>query len=485
MTRVRSLSILGVLALAACSEVPVTPTASLVRGPAASARLTADGTDSYVVKFKGGVPADFSSAVSALGGEVIWTHEGLGLAGISGLTEAGAATLNASAGVAQVEVDGYSVLDDPTSMTVEAADAPADVVESQAQPNLAAFYPRQWHLRVVGAQTAWANGKLGKSTTRVGILDTGIGYTGIDLAGLVDLAASRSFLNSAENARVVARWGAAANLVADLHYHGSHVASTVASNGLATAGVTSKTTLVGIKVCAPGVPNDTASKAFVATCPTSAVLGGILYAADQGLDVINMSLGGAFYRRDGSARGGFPPSFIAIINSVFNYAHKKGTAVVVSAGNSRMDMDHNGNIYVAYCNAPHVICVSATGPTAQQTINGPWTNIDNLASYSNFGRTATVAAPGGNASSSVWASCSRMSIAIPVCTTGTFGLGLQGTSMAAPHVTGLAALIAAEVGHNPDAIAARIIGSADDLGAPGTDMIYGRGRINVARGLGL
>src|SRR5207302_10562390 len=105
----------------------------------------------------------------------------------------------------------------------------------------------------------------------------------------------------------------------------------------------------------------------------------------------------------------------------------------------------------------------------------------------------TVAAPGGNSgvtngtvtSSFVYAACSGVSLAFPVCHTGTFVLGAQGTSMAAPHVTGLAALIAGDVGHNPDAIAARIQATADDLGALSNRAFYGQGRINVARGAGL
>jgi len=61
-----------------------------------------------------------------------------------------------------------------------------------------------------------------------------------------------------------------------------------------------------------------------------------------------------------------------------------------------------------------------------------------------------------------------------------------GTSWAAPHVAGLAALLVAQLGHgNPALIRARILQSADDLGEPGIDPYYGHGRINVARALGV
>jgi subtilisin family serine protease len=68
---------------------------------------------------------------------------------------------------------------------------------------------------------------------------------------------------------------------------------------------------------------------------------------------------------------------------------------------------------------------------------------------------------------------------IPVCGTDTYVLGLGGTSMAAPHVSGLAALMVEDLGRNPGRIKTAIQNSADDLGQPGTDPAYGKGRINV------
>jgi subtilisin family serine protease len=479
----------ALLAIAACAEptIPVEPgsDASLRKAPLRfNASAPENGT--YLIRFKhNAVPSDFAAAVAARGGEVVWAHAGVGIAAVSGLDGEDAAVLGARKDIQGVDPDMVTVLDDQL-YDVAQADATADVSPaSPAAPQTAFFFARQWHLRAINAQVAWAAGRLGNATTRVGILDTGIGYTHSDLVGRVDLANSVSFLSATENARVQTAFPGA-NPVADLHYHGTHVAATVASNANATAGVTSGVTLVGIKVCAPGQPNTNPQLAWQASCPTSAVFGGILYAADLGLDVINLSIGGAFLRRAASARGGNPPSFIALINRVFQYAHSRGTAVVVAAGNAARDMDHDGNIYNAYCNAPHVICVSATGPTAQGGTNGPWTNVDALAPYSNFGRSAVnVAAPGG-AASAVWAACSRFSLAVPVCQTGTFVVGLGGTSMASPHAAGVAALISEDVGDGDvEAIRERLESSADDLGLPGTDPAYGRGRINAARAVGL
>lgn len=426
---------------------------------------------SYLVRASGSAfPEGFAARVRALGGTVTFAHDEAGVGAVSGLTAQTAAQLAKMNGISGVDQDDFTILSVPSELTAEMADA---TIESPTAPNTAAFYPRQWHLRQIQAQVAWAAGRRGVATTRVGILDTGLGYTHPDLAGRVDLAASRSFVPS-DDAAVQALFPGA-HPIADLHYHGTHVGATVASNAIAAAGVTSGVTLVGIKVC-----NRNGS------CPTSGVLQGILYAADQGLAVANLSLGGTFMRKDASAKGGNGPSFIATINKVYTYANRKKTVMVVSAGNSAIDMDNDGNSYKAYCSAPTVICVSATGPTSQSGTNGPWQNPDALASYSNYGVSAiNVAAPGGNGLSRVTAACSPFSLAIPVCRTGVFVLGINGTSMASPHVTALAALVSEDLGRNPGAIRTRIEETADDLGVAGADPFYGNGRINVRRALGL
>ena len=491
MRRLSFLAIFGIVALGACADDttgPI-PTGTPPRGLSFSVGGAADGSGSYLVRFKGnGVPDDFAAAVARLGGEVIFTHP-IGIAAVAGLDDNQAAALARSSAIASVDADAYVTLDEPAGTEVASVDLG---VASAANPATAFFFPRQWHLRAIGAHAAWAAGHLGSPAVRVGVLDTGIDYLHPDLAGRVDLNLSGSYLSAAENARVPA----GAHLVADLHYHGTHVAATISSNALAAAGVTSGITLVGLKVCVPGTP----ANGFTATCPFSSTLAAILDAADMGLDVINLSIRGALQRAGVSGRGGIGASLIATLNHVFNYANRKGTAIIVAAGNNRFDLGRNiipvqggtakvPGLYGIYCDTPAVICVSATGPTAQASVNGPWTNIDALAPYSNFGRGAIdVAAPGGSASA-VWAACSGFTLvpSLAVCRNraSAFVVGLVGTSMAAPHVTGTAALIAGIVGHDPSQIEAILQKTADDLGQPGNDPAYGHGRINTARAVGI
>ena len=495
----RFASLVGLLVLsAACSPDQPSPFAPKILAPSFSV-ATGDASDpsagNYLVRFKGnGIPADFASRVSAVGGQIIFAHAGVGIAAVSGLDQAAATTLSLSPTIASVDADDYTVMNEPAALP---SSVPDDAVASQAHPEFALGFARQWNLRAISAPAAWAAQFLGSSTVKVGIIDTGIDYLAPDLFNKVDLGLSRSFLPS-EDTRVQAIFPGANN-IADLHFHGTNVAAVVSSNAFFRAGVTSRVTLVGLKACTAGI-----SPSFNGTCPTSAVLNAILYAADQGLDVINLSLGGDFNRRDARAvpQLDFTPSFLAVINSVFNYAYRKGTTVVVAAGNGDangigIDLDHNGNSYDAYCNAPHVICVSATGPTGG-TLAAP-VNVDALTAYSNFGRSAiTVAAPGGSGGLFfVEEACSGFTIVTPflVCrrrffnpTTGQalqFSLGVAGTSQATPHVTGLAALIAGQVGRHPDVIAQRIRGSADQLGLGGNSQQYGAGRINVAHAMGV
>jgi hypothetical protein len=398
--------------------------------------------------------------------------DGAKLATISGLNAAGAAALAASASVASVNADFAYSISPPTLESV--VDASTDAVESPGAPQTAFFFPRQWNMRAVAANLAWAAGHLGSAGTSVFILDSGIDPTHLDLVNRVDFTRSIEMLGTFTvngtpftEADTVKKYFPTAQLWTDLFYHGTHVAATASSNAIAAAGVASGTRLVAVKVCA-----------YLNICPFSSTLAGVVYAADNGADVMNLSLGGTFSKEGNEA-------FVELINSTFEYARSKGVTIVVSAGNSAIDLDRDRNGYKTYCTTPSTLCVSATGPTAQAGVNGPWTNIDALASYSNYGKSAiNVAAPGGNAASFVYAACSRTSLLIPVCGTGTFVIGIQGTSMASPHVTGAASLLVPILGRNPADIKNHLQGTADDLGKPGTDAAYGKGRLNVARAVG-
>ena len=459
-----SLSVLALaaaLAAGACADADA-PTAAPRAG--AGPALSSGAAGRHVVEFSGGVPSSFAGLVAALGGSVETTYGSVGIAVVTGLSDAAAGQLAASSGVSRVQPDIEIQGIQPIDVGVMAADVtPA----SPGAPQTAFFYPRQWNMRAIGANQAWAAGKLGSAGVTVAILDTGIDYTHPDLAGLVDLSRSASFVPSDD--AIVAALFPGKHPVTDLQYHGTHVAATVASNAQLAAGVTSRTTLIGVKVL-----NRNGSGSF------SGILAGIMHAADAGADVINMSLGGLFNRSDSDG-------FLGTINRTINYAQRNGTLVVVAAGNSGIDLDHAGNLYASFCNAPNVVCVSATGPTASAGTNGPWANVDAVAAYSNFGRSSiSVAAPGGNSGAGVAAACSRTSLVFPICASGTFVLTASGTSMASPHVAGLAALLVAEIGHDrPSQVRARLQQSADDLGQPGTDPRYGKGRISVTNALGL
>jgi subtilisin family serine protease len=489
------------LAVAACSdslplETSAAPSLSVASAPAASR---------YAVLLKGGA-TKFAEQAVALGGTVELLHERSGIAIVSGLSDAAALALGANSSVdLLVEDFEYQGVANTIEPMVEIATGTSLVGEAQSQTNpaTAAFYPRQWHLRAIGANVAWANGRLGSPAVDVFILDSGIDQTYIDLAGLVDMSRAKSFVPSDD--ALITRFFPGRAATSDLNGHGSHVASTVASRALANAGVTSRVTLVPVKVLGA-----TGSGSF------TGILNGLLYAADQQADVVNASVGALFPRRG-------EHDFTKLLNAVTRYARQAGVTVVVAAGNDGAELHPSQNaLYGAFCSTQNVICVSATGPNAGP-LNGPWTGIDRPAIYSNYGQQhVDVAAPGGNyavnekgevvSAIGVWAACSKTTLVFDKTLTPpgkevtdppagdwklhqcaalpqfTFTLGNLGTSMASPHVAGLAALLVEQYGRNPGAITDAIQSSADDIlefGKPGMDDHYGHGRINIARALGL
>ena len=481
MNRSRSssfaLAALAALALQACQDQREL-TEPARRGVLSARVMPADPAGRHLVVFTAErVPADFGARVSNVGGAVEASLDRIGVAAVTGLSEAAAVELAGSADVRAVEPD---VATAPPNEDVGADGATADEAVSEplapadatASPTAAQFYARQWNLRAVSAPEGWAAGHLGSRDVVVAILDTGIDYANPDLAGLVDLARSISLVPEDVTTHYPGRLP-----FSDLFWHGTAVASVVASNASVLAGVNRYVTLLAVKIADSTGLRTTASR----------LLSGIVYATDQGADVINVSNGIEF---DKSAH----PGMVAAFERAVNYAFRKGALLVSVPFNDSADLDHNGDLVRLPCEAANAICAAATGPTGAAGVNGPWVNVDAAAPYSAFGRSAvSVAAPGGAGEVGqfrrMWVLCTTtptQTTGAPACRARQAIAQPVGTSFAAPHVAGLAALLVAKLGHgNPALIRARILQSADDLGDPGVDPYYGKGRINIARALEL
>ena len=274
------------------------------------------------------------------------------------------------------------------------------------------WYP-QWgntRIRSDAARAEVSAGSLGGVV--VAVLDTGVApHDELDGA----LLPGRNFTTSP---------GGATDTT-DRHGHGTHVAGTVAADaGSGVEGVA-----VGAKVLPVKVLGDTGYGS------STWISGGIVWAADQGADVINMSLGG----RHSST----------VYDAAVAYARSKGASVVAAAGN-----DNTSATFMPAA-APGVIGVSATDQNGAK------------ASFSNYGSYIDVAAPG---------------VGIVSTYPGDDFAGMSGTSMASPHVAGVVALMeAAAPAITPDQVQQALTASATDLGVTGRDDVYGYGQVDAVR----
>jgi subtilisin family serine protease len=353
------------------------------------------------------------------------------------------------------------------------------IIEAAVTPGDETFINLQWNIVAVEAEGAWAAGFSGLGA-RVAVVDGGIYTDHIDLAGQVDIAASRSFVP-----------GYAFNEDAGTFWHATHVAGIIAAkdNGIGTIGIAPDATIIGVKVLHDG------SGYF------SWIISGILYASTPlaegggGADIINMSLRGIFAR----AGGGGP--LVAALNRAVNYAGQH-TLVVSAAGNDYLDLDHSWSWMVIPAESGSGIAVSATGPVGF-AVGYPYgaTNFRRPASYTNYGNSVIwLAAPGGDfvlpgndicsvprvPSGTVVQYCWALDMVMS-CIRGS-GPSIStyswaaGTSMAAPAVAAVAALVKQRYPEiSVGALKTLLARTADDEGKKGHDPYYGRGFVNARR----
>jgi subtilisin family serine protease len=379
-----------------------------------------------------------------------------------------------------------------------------------------------WDQRAIHASPTESYAVNRGSGARIGDIDTGIDLTNTDIMPNVDVAASCVFLYSdtptANPAEQVTR-GDCSNKAAlqDLAGHGTHTAGTIAApiNGIGVAGVAPEAKVVVLKA-------GTEQGFFF----TQSVVDALHYAGDQHLDAVNMSFFADPWlfncRNDKDQK-----AIIKAISEAARYAQQRGVVLIAAAGNEGIDLNHpivdeispdfppgaavtrpvNNNCVVLPTELPGVVVVTATG--AQNLLS--W--------YSTYGNIGDVAAPGGSRFQTPTFDPNRGRVLSTYSSTasdlaleaalgrlvidehGNYYAWLNGTSMAAPHVAGVVALIrSAHPNMSQGAVAALLRSTATGQGCPaaldpgvvffgapvqfckggvGSNNFYGKGLVNA------
>ena len=367
-------------------------------------------------------------------------------------------------------------------------------------PNGEPLGPCQWNMALINAS---ADGSYpiatGKGVT-VGVIDSGVDFDHPDIAPNLDVDRSCSFIfddTPTADPREIGN-GDCSNKAAvqDLNGHGTHVASTIAApvNGIGIAGVAPEATIVALKACT-----------VAGYCFADSVAAALRYAGDQGLDIVNLSLFADPYlyycKSEAEQR-----AILAELEAAARYARQRGVLIVASAGNEQADLQHPGldnispdwppgseeeryvknNCRVAPAELPGVMTVSASGPVGYPGYD-LW-----IADYSSVGMSRIdVAAPGGDYFQATGTAQDAVLGAITSTSDSDLGLWdlfefyntifpgitvidqgaryayLNGTSMAAPHAVGVAALVKQmHPKWGPDAVKALVQRSAQHLDCP-------------------
>src|SRR5688500_9413563 len=223
------------------------PTESSTRKAVVALAVGTHFPDRHVVVFASAqVPGAFEEEVAAFGGVVERVVPAGGLAVVSSLGEDALGALRADTDVLSVEPDATLEPAVELAFGDETYERSEVGIESHGGPTGAAFFSRQWNLRAIGADVAWAQGHLGSPDVLVGILDSGIDYLHPELAGRVDLSRSISLVPALD--AQVASLFPGRHPVTDLNSHGTAMAGLIVSNAHLLAGGSQRTTVFGVKV---------------------------------------------------------------------------------------------------------------------------------------------------------------------------------------------------------------------------------------------
>ncbi|GFH35327.1 S8 family serine peptidase [Streptomyces pacificus] len=464
---------LGFLPAGAATAAPSddTPPAVSADGPTLSYVVNVDGGRSAVAKVK--------RAVAKAGGTVVIAYDRIGVIVVHAQNPDFAGQMRTVKGVASAGATRTNPLvpqrDDSVEaeqpLTAEQAKAAAARATDEQDP----LEPLQWDLPAIKADKAHQR-SLGSSKVTVAVLDSGIDDTHPDIAANFDRRASANCVSGVPVTDNDA-WRPAAG-ESD---HGMHVAGTIAAakNGFGVTGVAPGVKVSSLKVANPD-----------GFFYTEAVLCGFMWAADHGADVTNNS----YYvdpwlyncKADEDQK-----ALVETLARATRYAERKGVVNVASAGNSRTDLTSDDVTDATSPNdttpvtrvvsprecpdipgmLPGVVTVSATGAKGLKS------------SYSNYGLgVVDIAAPGGD-STSLQPPDAPATSGLILSTTFRGGHTWSykaGTSMAAPHVAGVAALIKSKRPYLPAAgVKALLYAGADDRACDDPYDIDGDGTVDA------
>jgi serine protease len=391
------------------------------------------------------------------------------------------------------------------------------IVRPYFVPNDPLYKQYQWDMPAIDMERAWDVNQGGTDAVIVAVVDTGVAFMDrsirySNVAGFTQEGVSYPALGTIEVPFAMANQLAPStrfvapydfiwddSMAVDMDGHGTHVAGTIGqttNDGIGTAGIAFNVKLMPVKVLNTdwddifGSPEEATDEV---------VARGVQYAADNGAKVINMSLG-----REGPPDCGTNPNqplCAPAIEAAIKYAVGKGSVVVVAGGNSYEQGNATEVVAEIASRVAGAISVAATDP------------LHNRAYYSSTGKWVEVAAPGGSFrgfgdSGLIYQQTYDLSLVytfmlppsqfkaprfdtfqyVGRSVVNGLSFAYQGTSMATPHVSGLAALLVQQGITSPAAVEAAIERFATDRGPVGRDDQFGYGEINARatlRGFGL